>query len=123
MFNAYFEAALSILDSLDSEHPDAGVEAVHEEGPDGGPLGDALLLEVGPGPAHQPLLLLGNLLQTSLELCQVAEGGRTVSVRKQQVLSSENKWYETYSYSQHVWKQNFNQSRCIHHSLTYIKLY
>ena len=90
MFNAYFEAALSILDSLDSEHPDAGVEAVHEEGPDGGPLGDALLLEVGPGAADHPLPRPRDLLQAPLQLRQVGEGGGAVRIREQQILASGN---------------------------------
>ena len=91
----HFEPALSILDSLGGEQPDAGVESVHEEGPHGGPVGDALLLEVGPGAAHQALALLGDLLQTSLQLGQVTEGCRSISIGKQQVLTSGNKNLET----------------------------
>ena len=63
---SHFEPALSVLDCLYSEQPDTGVEAVHEERPHGSPLGHALLLQVGPGAAHQPLALLGDLLQASL---------------------------------------------------------
>ena len=88
---SHFEPALSVLDSLDSKQPDTGVESVHEEGPHGGPVCHALLLQVGPGAAHQPLPLLGDLLQASLQLGQVTECCRPISISKQQVLSSENK--------------------------------
>ena len=65
-FIYHFESALSVLDSLGGEQPDTGVEPVHEQGPHGGPVGHTLLLEVGPGSAHQALPILGDLLQASL---------------------------------------------------------
>ena len=60
----YLEPTLRVLNRLDSEDPDTGVEAVHEEGPDGGPAGDAVLLEVGPGPADQALAILVRAYKT-----------------------------------------------------------
>ena len=96
-FISHFEPALSVLDSLGCKQPDTGVEAVHEEGPHGGPVGNTLLLEMGPGSAHQALPLLGDLLQTSLQLGQVTEGCRSISIGKQQVLSSEDKDLETFN--------------------------
>ena len=63
------------------------MEAVHEEGPHGGPAGDAVLLEVGPGATDQSLAILPQLLQHSLQLDQVREGGGPVSVSEQDVVS------------------------------------
>ena len=101
---SHFKAALSVLDSLHSKQPDTGVESVHEEGPHGGPVGHALLLQMGPGAAHQPLPLLGDLLQASLQLGQVTECCRSISIGKQQVLSSENKKLKT-SNQTFCWKK------------------
>lgn len=92
---SHFESALSVLNGLDSKQPDTGVKSVHKEGPHGGPVCHALLLQVGPGAAHQPLPLLGDLLQASLQLGQVTECCRPISISKQQVLSSANKKLET----------------------------
>ena len=83
----YLEPTLRVFDGLDSEEPDAGMEAEHEDCPDGRPAGDAVLLQVCPGPAHQPLPLLGDLLQQPLHLGQVREGGGSISVSKKEVVS------------------------------------
>ena len=90
--SSHLKSALSILHSLHGKEPDTGVEAEHEDGPDGGPGGDAVLLEVGPGPAHHALPILADLLQQPLHLVQVSEGGGPVSVSKKQVVSSEYKY-------------------------------
>ena len=60
---------------------------MHEEGPDGGPAGDAVLLEMSPGATDQTLAILAQLLQHSLQLDQVREGGGSISVSKQDVVS------------------------------------
>ena len=60
---------------------------MHEEGPDGGPAGDAVLLEVGPGPADQALAILTHLLQHPLQLDQVSKGGGSIRVSKEEVVA------------------------------------
>ena len=85
--NVYLKSTLSVLNSLDSKEPDTGVEAKHKESPDGGPAGYTVLLQVGSGPAHYPLPLLADLLQKSLHLVQVREGGRPISVSKQEIVA------------------------------------
>ena len=61
------------------------MEAEHEEGPDCGPTGDAVLLQMCPGATDQALPLLAHLLQHSLQLDQVCEGGGPIRVSKQEV--------------------------------------
>ena len=63
------------------------MEAVHEEGPHGGPAGDAVLLQVSPGPTDQALAILVDLLQDPLQLDQVSEGGGSIGVSEQDVVS------------------------------------
>ena len=63
------------------------MEAEHEDGPDGGPAGDAVLLQVGPGATDQALAILVDLLQHSLQLDQVSEGGGSIGVSEQDVVS------------------------------------
>ena len=60
---------------------------MHGEGPDGGPAGDAVLLQVGPGATDQALAILAQLLQQFLQLDQVSEGGGSIGVREQDVVS------------------------------------
>ena len=86
--SSYFESALRILDSLDSEHINTRVEPVHEQRPEGGPVGDTVLLQVSSGPTNNPLILLGDLLQTPLKLGEVTEGGGSICISKQEILSS-----------------------------------
>ena len=60
---------------------------MHEEGPDGGPAGDAVLLQVGPGATDQALAILAQLLQQFLQLDQVSEGGGSIRVSEEDVVS------------------------------------
>ena len=83
----HLEPTLSVFNRLDSKEPDTGVEAEHEDGPHGGPAGDAVLLQVGPGPAHQALAVLVELLQHPLQLDQVSEGGGAIRVSEEDVVS------------------------------------
>ena len=51
----HLEPTLSVFNRLDSKEPDTGVEAEHEDGPHGGPAGDAVLLQPSPSsPAFLP---------------------------------------------------------------------
>ena len=63
------------------------MEAEHEDRPDGGPAGDAVLLQVGPGATDQALPILVQLLQHSLQLDQVSEGGGSIRVSEEDVVS------------------------------------
>ena len=63
------------------------MEAEHEDGPDGRPAGDAVLLQVSPGPTDQALAILVDLLQDPLQLDQVSEGGGSISVSEEDVVS------------------------------------
>ena len=85
--SSHLKSALSIFHRLHGKEPDTGVEAKHKESPDGGPAGNTVLLQVGSGPAHYPLPLLADLLQESLHLVQVREGGRPISVSKQEIVA------------------------------------
>ena len=63
------------------------MEAEHEDSPDGRPAGDAVLLQVGPGATDQALAILAQLLQKFLQLDQVSEGGGSISISEEDVVS------------------------------------
>ena len=63
------------------------MEAEHEDSPDGRPAGDAVLLQVSPGPTDQALAILVDLLQDPLQLDQVSEGGGSISISEEDVVS------------------------------------